>query len=325
MKLDWELNAKMVKILQDLATGARVAATSDESKLKTLFQTCLAADSDRTIPVRLQSLIADIDAISDKSEFLKRLGPLQKNGVGLLFNVGIVPDSKDAHHTLIVQFSQGGLSGPARDYYLGDNAKVFTGPFLQYVAKVLGAFHASGDAEADARRVLELESSLAAAWVPASALVDPEKSYHKVAFGALQSLIPLLDIGLYLRGSGVSVPSEVLVVTPDYFPALNIIIEALPLESLKAYAKFRAVTSLSVNPQMREMKDEFDRVFSGQKQRIPVERVCAVAVNSIMPDAISKEYLMLYSDSGTKSKATALIQAIEMELAKALKSIPLVR
>src|SRR5205085_8599409 len=114
------------------------------------------------------------------------------NGVNAFFKSGSSQDDKDSTRE-IAQAVQGGLGMPDRDYYIKDDeaSKKLRDAYVGHVTKMLTLLGESAEkADADAKKIMALETSLAQASRTRVELRDPEKNYNKMSQEELQKLTP---------------------------------------------------------------------------------------------------------------------------------------
>ncbi len=104
--------------------------------------------------------LARVDAIDDIPSLLRVAGELEREGVGGMIGTYIEPDPGNPER-YVVFFVQGGLSLPDESYYRLDNFDKTRTAFRSYASTVLGLAGVP-DADAEADRVLALETELAA-------------------------------------------------------------------------------------------------------------------------------------------------------------------
>ena len=129
----------------------------------------------------IQGEFKQIDAVQTRDALIKEIASLQKMGINAAFRFRPDADPKDAAH-YIAWATQGGLGMPDRDYYTktdpaSDSLR------RKYVAHIARSLTLTGEtpaqADADANRVMALETELAKASMTRVALRDPNASYHK--------------------------------------------------------------------------------------------------------------------------------------------------
>src|SRR5438132_998211 len=144
----------------------------------------------RTKP--LQDELSKIDHLKDRQDVLKEIAHLHTIGVNAFFNFGSGQDDKDSTRE-IAQAVQGGLGMPDRDYYTKDDdaSKKLRDAYVAHVTKMLTLLGESAEkADADAKKILALETSLAQASRTRVELRDPQKNYNKMTPDEFQKLTP---------------------------------------------------------------------------------------------------------------------------------------
>src|SRR2546421_2048526 len=171
-------------------------------------------DSLRTKP--LDDQFKAIDAIKDRNDLLKEIARLHAMGIGVLFEFGSHPDSKDSTHEL-AQAAQGGLGLPDRDYYTKTDAasKKLRDQYVEHVAKMLTLL---GDPQPkaldEAKKILALETKLAEASRTRVQLRDPVKNYNKMPTQQFQDLTSDWNWSDYFKTLNLLTPENVNVQQP---------------------------------------------------------------------------------------------------------------
>src|ERR1700730_9716326 len=178
-------------------------------------------DAMRTKP--LQDEFAKIDNMKDRNDVLKEIAHLHMNGVNAFFNFTASEDDKDSTRE-IAHAIQGGLGMPDRDYYTKDDdaSKKLRDAYVAHVTKMLTLLGESAEkADADAKKILALETSLAQASRTRVELRDPQKNYNKMTQAELQTLTPDWNWGDYFKEIHLTEPGDIDVHQPDFFKAVN--------------------------------------------------------------------------------------------------------
>src|SRR5207248_1274304 len=175
----------------------------------------------RTKP--LQDELGKIDNMKDRQDVLKEIAHLHLIGVNAFFNFGSSQDDKDSTRE-IAQAVQGGLGMPDRDYYTktDDASKKLRDAYVAHVTKMLTLLGDSADkADADAKKIMDLETKLAEASRTRVELRDPQKNYNKMTPDEFQKLTPDWNWNDYFKGIGLTAPGDIDVHQPDFFKAVN--------------------------------------------------------------------------------------------------------
>jgi putative endopeptidase len=121
----------------------------------------------------------------------------------------------------VVAFAdQGGLGLPDRDYYLKDDAESAE-TRKQYQAHVQKMFQltgeAPGQARADSKTVLDMETALAKSSMDIVKRRDPANLNHKLTAQQLRALTPSFSWDDYLKLIGAPPTAHYLLLTPDFY------------------------------------------------------------------------------------------------------------
>ncbi len=196
-------NLAAMRSILDSAASSNATVGSNERKIGDFYASCMdtaAVDAASLKP--LAGELAAIDAIKDRPTLDAEIARMHKQNIGVIFDFDSTPDFKDSTH-YIADASQGGLGMPDRDYYTRDDerSKNLRADYVKHVAKV---FELSGDAPdqaaAEAKTVMDIETSLAKASRTNVELRDPEKNYNKMTLAEMKALTPDWPWESYLAG-----------------------------------------------------------------------------------------------------------------------------
>src|SRR3954466_7871751 len=153
------------KILEEDAAMTNAAPGSAEQKVGDFYASCMNETAIETAGITpIQPELERINAVSDKSSLLAELNHLHTAGYAPLFRVGGQNDQKNSK-MIIASLGTGALGLPDRDYYLRDDDrfKTIRNQYVDHVTKMLTLSGEGADqASSDAKRILDLETKLAA-------------------------------------------------------------------------------------------------------------------------------------------------------------------
>ena len=186
-----------------------------------------------------------ITRISSKKELFRHFGHLQTLGIGGPIGFFVSTDAKDSSRYLAA-IVQSGTTLPDRDYYLEDEEKYLVArkALKDYIEKL---FDLAGlpEGESAAEQILVLETKLAKAQWSRTELRDAEKRYNKYDVSDLPKLTPKLPWPVFFEAVGVQDLTEVNVLTPSFFEALESIGDNTTLNAAKAYLSFRVLDGVA--------------------------------------------------------------------------------
>jgi putative endopeptidase len=240
-----ELYAIKRKLSEDCA-AAGAAKGSDQQKIGDFWATAMDEDKANALGAGpLKERLAKIDAVASPADAVKVAAELQRDGVEVFWSSAVDQDAKQSD-LISVMLGQGGLGLPERDYYFNTEAGVakVRADYPHHVARMLellGQDHAA--AEAAGQAVLEFETALAKASRTLEALRDPYANYNKMAVADLHGkTTPHVDWRPILDGYGLKEARDVIVGQPEFFAALDSLLQSTPVPVLRDYLRYHLVT-----------------------------------------------------------------------------------
>src|SRR3954464_11447230 len=179
------------KILEEDAAITNAAPGSAEQKVGDFYASCMNEPAIEAAGVSpIQPELDRINGISDRASLLTELNHLHTAGYAPLFRIGGQNDQKNSK-MIIASLGTGALGLPDRDYYLRDDDR-FKTIRTQYVNHITNMLVLSGEnsdqAASDAKRILELETKLAASQLTRVEQRVPENTYHPTPITTLASM-----------------------------------------------------------------------------------------------------------------------------------------
>jgi putative endopeptidase len=304
-------------VLEDaMASRHSLPASSTKAKLGTFYASCMdstLAEKQGIAPVRAQ--LAQIAAIDSRSALVSQIGALQKSGVTALFEFGPGADPKDADH-YIAWVSQGGLGMPDRDYYTKTDpaSDSLRRKYVAHVQRTLElAGESSAAAQADAQRVMTLETDLARASMTRVALRDPNATYHKTSLADLQRMAPAMQWPAYFHTVGLTAPVPfVNVAEPAFIKRASSLVQTAPMEQWRAYLSYHLVAAASPWLSSRFANENFayTSLYSGAKEMLPRWKRCLRAADGNIGEALGQAYVDRTFSPQAKAEAKQVIDDI---------------
>jgi putative endopeptidase len=321
---DWLLYREL-----ETAVNPSVKRTALEQKYGDFYAACMNTQlADQKGVAALLPALDTINELSDKKQLAAVLGTLEiPHGVSGLFGFSVGQDQKDSTRQ-IAEASQGGISLPDRDYYLLQNPrqqKIRD----EYVAHMRKMFQLAGDtpekAASEAQSVMAIETALAQGSMSRTDLRDPAKRYHMMTLAELGKLTPDFDWPAYLRGISMGSFETLNVMTPDFFTAMNALIDAQSLDAWKSYLRWRALHNAA--PWMSQAFvdahfDFFSRDLLGQKEIAPRWKRCTQATDGALGEAVGQDWVKTYFSPEKKENMVKLVTALEAALAEDIQQLP---
>ncbi|MEO8045623.1 MAG: M13 family metallopeptidase [Spartobacteria bacterium] len=280
-------------------------------------------NSARLLP--LKGELKQIDSISDLASLSAEIGHLHSLGINALF--GFTSGQDDKESTMVIaQAFQGGLGLPDRDYYTKDDdaSKKLR---EQYVAHVSKMFSLLGDkpevAAANAKTVMEIETSLAEPARTRVELRDPQKNYNKMSEAELQKLMPDFKWHDYFQVVGLPAPGAINIGQPDFFKAANDVLKNVSLENWKTYLRWHLVHETA--PTLgQDFVDEnfafYGKTLSGTEKLKPRWKRVVSVIDERVGEALGKLYVADNFPPDAKQRALEMVNNLKEALAEKIKT-----
>ncbi|HWD91623.1 MAG TPA: M13 family metallopeptidase [Verrucomicrobiae bacterium] len=313
-------------ILDSAAADTAAPAHSPRREVGDFFAS--AMDTNRIEKLGFKPIAGDlkrIDHVQSLKNLFALLADFHDRGIGGIFGSGFGPDAKNsaiyAYH-----LGQGGLSLPDRDYYLKDS---FADTREKYRAHVTKMFTLLGEtpevAAADASTVLALETELAKACRPRVELRDPDKNYNKFLTPEFIAKDPSIPWESYFTESGLApAPATAgknmmpltyeIVGQPEFFDAVNKLLQDRPLADWKAYLRWHLLHASA--PYLQQAVEEenfafFGKVLSGQEQQEPRWKRAAHVIDGSIGEALGQLYVEKYFPPEAKARMNDLVENLK--------------
>ncbi|AMR26588.1 peptidase M13 [Hymenobacter psoromatis] len=253
--------------------------------------------------------IAGLKTLAQMQAFL---GDPHAHAGSVWFNSGVGQDEKISTQ-YAVQFYQGGLTLPDRDYYLKEDARS-KNIRAAYQTYLMGTFTRLGDTEAQANEhaaaVMDLETKLAKASKSRVDLRDPQANYHKMTVAQATKEFPNLNVPLLLKESGLGTAKEVIVGQPEFLQEVSKLLASTPLATQREYLRFHLVNSVaSALPKAYgDAAFKFSQVLSGAKLQQPRWKRELRATDGALGEAFGQLYVDKAFSPTAKAKAKEMIE-----------------
>jgi putative endopeptidase len=294
--------------------GDYYASGMDEKKIEAM----------RTKP--LQDELSKIENMKDRSDVLKEIAHLHTIGVQAFFNFGSGQDDKDSTRE-IAQAVQGGLGMPDRDYYTKDDdaSKKLRDAYVAHVTKMLTLLGEPAEkADADAKKILAFETSLAQASRTRVELRDPQKNYNKMTQAELQTLTPDWNWGDFFKEIGLTEPGDIDVHQPDFFKAVNTAFTSTSMDDWKTYLRWHLIDDAASALSSDFVNEDFnfkETTLRGTKQIKPRWKRVVISEDGEIGEALGKLYVAEYFPPTAKARALELINNLKEALADRIKTL----
>lgn len=299
-------------IIEDLA-AAEPDPSSDAGRIAVLFNAFMdtdAIDAAGLDPIR--DLFEEVAAVKDASELPALFGRLERLGIAAPLGGAVHQDNRDSSR-YVLDMWQSGLGMPDRDYYLGEQFAEQRKAYRAHVADMLERTGVGTDA--DAERIVALETRLAQShWTPV-ANRDPIKTYNQYPLAELSELTPGYDWPAYLAEAGALERIDTLNIgQPDYAQAVAAAVSEVPLDDWRAYVRWRILSSFTGLLSEETVAASFafyGKVLRGVPQMRPRWKRGVDLVEGLLGEAVGQEYVKRHFPPENKARMLELVSNVQ--------------
>ena len=313
-KLHEDNENALQKILDKAAADKSAAPGSNWQKIGDFYASCMDESAIETAGIQpLQPELQRIASINDAKALQAEIASLHRQGVRAVFGFGSQQDFKNSTQE-IAGARQGGLGMPDRDYYTKDDEKSVA-LRTAYVQHVTNMFKLAGDddakAAAEAKTVMDIETSLAKASMTRVETRDPEHVYHMMTLAQLKELTPNFAWPEFFVEVGAPAVSDMNVGQPDFFKAMNVSLTSVPLADWKVYLRWHLIHTAAPGLSSKFVDENFDfygKTLVGTKEQLPRWRRCVQATDATLGEALGQYYVKENFPPEAKAKAIVMVK-----------------
>ena len=311
-----EENNKRLREICEKAATSHPKQGSNDQKIGDFWTTAMdSAKIEKEGLTPLKVYLDKIKAITDVNSLVSTVAECKKVGSSTLFSDYVGQDAKNSE-MMAYQLYQGGLGLPEREYYFKTDSTTINirNQYLNYISTILSM---SGDdattANAAAKSILALETQLATASRKIEDLRDPYKNYNKMAVADLAKMSSNLNWTTYMRTIGVTTNDSIIVGQPEFFKALNDLLQSVSINDWKAYVKFNFISDMAgVLPDAYgKASFDFNKLFSGAKERKPRWKRSINMIEGAMGEMLGQLYVKEFFNETAKKRYTVMVDAIK--------------
>ncbi len=322
-----EYNRQVLYQLLQKAAAAHAAQGTNEQKIGDYFAACMDTDAiDREGLTPIQPELERIAALKSRQDLPALIAHLNRMQVGVFFDYGSMQDFKDATRE-IAYIDQSGLGLPEKDYYLrtDDKSVEIRRQYVAHLANVLRLLGDSPDtAQAEAQKIMDLETALAKASQGNVERRDPAAIYHPMTLTAFSATAPAIDTAKYIELIGSPSVTELNVVSPGFFPAVNKVIADTDIATLQAYMRAHLADSFAMRLPHAFDDEHFDfygRKLTGTPEQQARWKRCVRSTDSALGEALGKLYVAQYFTPDMKAATLREVHDIEAAMSKDIDEI----
>ncbi len=304
------------KAVRDIITEAQSADPgTEERKFGDLYASYMDEDRVNALGASpLHPALAEVEAISDIPSFLETLGRLERQGVSGFFQLYIDNDPGNPER-YIALFEQGGLGLPDESYYREQKFADIRAAYLAYLEKMF-VLAGQADAAASAKRVLQLETSIAASHWDNVESRDSEKTYNLTTWRALVTTAseatdgPDLNRWLDSLDAPSGVFDELVLRQPSFLEGVAAALNAGNLQKWADWLRWQVIRSSAAYLSDDFVEANFDfygRTLTGTPELRARWKRGVSLVEGAMGEAVGRIYVARHFPDAAKSAMDVLV------------------
>jgi putative endopeptidase len=309
------------------AAAANATPGSNQQKIGDFWAVgmdSVKADKLRAAPIQSElSRIAAMRTVAEVPGVIAHEIPL---GVNALIGPVVYQDAKNSDKMALVLW-QAGLGLPNRDYYFNTDSRT-KNIRREYQRHVASTFQLLGQdsvlAQANAARVMSLETSLAKSSRKLEDLRDPYANYHKMSVAALSKLTPGLDWKRWLSQMELAQVDTVIVGQPEFYQNVGRLLKSAPLADWQAYLSWQVAHTFSPNLS-RDFDDEnfhfYGTVLRGAKAQRPRWKRVLDMQETALGEALGQLFVKEYFKPEAKARYETLVKNVSASFADHIRQL----
>ncbi len=298
------------EVLEDAAANPRPGVAQQIGDLYASF-----LDEDRIEKLGaepLQDGLARISAVSNRSEFFRLLGALEREGVPGIWGSYVDNDAGNPERYLVHMY-QGGIGLPDKDYYTDEKYEDIRTEYVPHISRMLMlAGWSATDAIDAAQAIYALESKIASHHWSRVESRDAEKTYNLKDFAGLKSLNKKILWDEYLAGAALksSLLDWNVVMMPSFFEGIEDLLSDEHLEAWKLWLSWVLVRSYAPYLSSGFVEERFafyGTKLTGQPVNRPRWKRAVGLVEGSLGEAVGQIYVEKHFPASSKKKMEVLV------------------
>lgn len=318
------------QILEAASANQSATKGSNKQKLGDLYFTAMDTLTIENAGINpIKDDLSKIESIRSKEDFQNVFSYLKSFRNGGIFTFSAGQDDKNSQN-IILQFFQGGLGLPDRDYYLKEDekSKKLLSQYAEFISKM---FELTGNdalsSAVIAGKIIDIETRFAKASMSRVERRDPEASYHLMSLEELKSFTPNFNWDILFNQIGLSDKSKfnngIIVGQPEFFKEADRMLNDVSIEDWKDYLKWNLLRWAS-DKLSKNIADEsfnfYNKTLRGVEEQRTRWKLSLEFVNSAMGEPLGQLFVEKYFTPETKAKAVEMVNNIKAEFGERLKN-----
>ncbi|MFK7827985.1 MAG: M13 family metallopeptidase [Oligoflexales bacterium] len=324
--LDDQARKQIKAIIDELDSSKELEASSEKQKIRDLYDSFMnqqTIESRRFLPISEE--LAKIDQLQSLDALAVYFAHALRMGIKVPFGIYASIDFKDSGHYAGF-IGQSGLGLPDRDHYFqeGDRSEQIRNDYKHHLSHIFTLIGAKDPSES-AKLVFDLEVDLAKEQLTRTEARQREKIYNPLSLDEIKALTPNFDWDGFFRTLELSQQKILVVNAPDYLKHLSSVIEKHNLDNWKTYLKWQLINRFA--PYLHENISVAHFNFYGQKLRGTKSQEerwkrGVSLVNSILGDALGKEYVARHFKPEAKARMELMVANLQRAYEVSIRELP---
>ncbi|MBL7890894.1 MAG: M13 family metallopeptidase [Bacteroidia bacterium] len=325
-ELDKQNKAKLKAILEEAAADKAAKPGSNTQKIGDFYSAAMDSvklNKDGAAP--LKDEFAAIENIKTTDDLIKLVSRWHTMGVNPMFG-GYVGQDPKISTEYILQYYQGGIGLPDRDYYTNKDERTL-GIQKAYKEHIANMFKLLGDkpevAEKNANVIFGIETNFAKASMTKVDMRDPEKQYNKKTLKELTELTPALNWNLYFEGIGAKNVANVIIAQPDFYKELNKQLKAVSINDWKTYLRWNLIDATSSKLSDDLVKEHFNfygTTLMGIPAMKPRWKTALEATDKALGDALGQLFVQKHFTEESKKRVNEMVDNLTAAYEERIKT-----
>jgi putative endopeptidase len=309
------------------AAKANAAAGSNQQKIGDFWAVGIdSVKADKLGYTPIKPELDRIAAIKTAADVPGVIAQEIKIGVRALIGPRVSQDDKNSDKMALYLY-QSGLGLPNRDYYFNTDTRT-KNIRRAYVRHVASMFKLMGQdstaANANAARVMALETSLAKSSRKLEALRDPYKNYNKMTLVQLDKLTPGVSWKSWFGQLGAANADTVIVGQPEFYQTVGQLLKTKPVEDWKAYLSWQVAREFAPTlsqPFVDESFKFYGTTLRGAKAMRPRWKRVLDMEEDALGDALGQLFVKEYFKPEAKARYDTLVKNVVSSFAEHIKNV----
>jgi putative endopeptidase len=322
-----DLSLNTLKTVMENAAKENAAKGSNTQKVGDFWRSAMDTSAIEKSGIDpLKPYLEKISAMQTTDDLITLAAGMHRNFNFALFTAFVNQDAMNSSDQIMNLF-QGGLSLPDKDYYLrtDEKSKQILADFTSHIKNVFmitGVDEVAAQANADV--IVKIETALAKASMDRVMMRDPYAIYHKQTLDELAANYPNINWTKYFAELQTPSFTSLNVSQPDFFAALSLMLQIVPMNDWKTYLTFHLIDNASPYLSSAYENENFNfysKTLAGAKEMKPRwKRVCETA-DFCLGEALGQEYVKTAFSEESKQRMEKMVADIKASFSERINNL----